>query len=115
MGQKYKIREDLPLDHDYIQGAFRIEALRDFSDVKKGDIGGFVQSEHNLSHRGDCWIYEDAVVEGDNRISGNTKKYTFHTDFENELPLYTRDIIEIKEQLSHIIKKLEEIKSLNQG
>lgn len=40
----------------------RIRALRDFSDVKKGDIGGYVQSEENLSHEGDCWIYGNASV-----------------------------------------------------
>ena len=38
----------------------RIRALKDFDGVKKGDIGGFVQSEHNLSHDGNCWIYDDA-------------------------------------------------------
>ena len=27
----------------------RIEALKDFADVKKGDKGGFVESENNLS------------------------------------------------------------------
>jgi hypothetical protein len=27
---------------------YRIEALKDFGDVKKGDLGGYVQSEDNL-------------------------------------------------------------------
>ena len=30
----------------------RIEALKDFGDVKKGDKGGFIEDEHNLSHAG---------------------------------------------------------------
>lgn len=30
--------------------------------VKRGDIGGYVQSYDNLSSRGTCWIYDDAVV-----------------------------------------------------
>ena len=50
---------------------YRIEALKDFSDVKKGDKGGFVQSEDNLSHERNCWIYDDAKVYGRARIYGN--------------------------------------------
>ena len=33
----------------------RIVATRDFGDVKKGDVGGFIQAEGNLSHEGTCW------------------------------------------------------------
>ena len=32
----------------------RIRALRDFGDVKAGDLGGFIESEGNLSHDGEC-------------------------------------------------------------
>ncbi|MGE3336009.1 MAG: hypothetical protein AB7I36_20405 [Rhodospirillaceae bacterium] len=43
---------------------YRIRALVDIPrfDVKKGDLGGFVQSEENLSHEGDCWVDRDAKV-----------------------------------------------------
>ena len=41
---------------------YRIQALKDFSDVKKGDKGGWVESEKNLSQEGDCWIYDNAKV-----------------------------------------------------
>lgn len=41
---------------------YRIRALRSFSDVKEGDLGGFVDSEHCLSHDGDCWVYDEALV-----------------------------------------------------
>jgi len=47
---------------------YRIRALRDFSDVKKGDIGGFIESEDNLSHKGTCWVYGNAAVYGDARV-----------------------------------------------
>ena len=40
----------------------RVKALRDFSDVLKGGVGGYVEGEHNLSHEGDCWIYGNAEV-----------------------------------------------------
>lgn len=32
----------------------RIEALKDLSDVKKGDKGGFVENENNLSQKDNC-------------------------------------------------------------
>lgn len=58
----------------------RIKAVKDFSDVKKGDLGGWVESEENLSQEGNCWLYDDAVafrgarVYGDNRYYGQTEK-----------------------------------------
>jgi hypothetical protein len=30
--------------------------------VKAGDLGGFVESEQNLSQEGGCWIYDNAVA-----------------------------------------------------
>jgi hypothetical protein len=39
--------------------------------VKKGDLGGFMESGLNLSQEGDCWIGEDAVVFGGASVTGN--------------------------------------------
>jgi hypothetical protein len=52
---------------------YRIRALRDFGDVKKGDLGGFIESEKNLSHSGNCWIYDGSYGFGNSRITGNAK------------------------------------------
>lgn len=52
---------------------YRIRALKNFSDVKAGDLGGFVESEENLSHKGDSWIYDDSKVVGTSRIKGCSK------------------------------------------
>lgn len=41
---------------------YRIRALKSFGIIKKGDLGGFVQNERNLSQEGDCWVSDDAVV-----------------------------------------------------
>ena len=49
---------------------YRIIALKDFFDVKKGDIGGYVQSEDNLSQEGDCWVYDQAKCMDDAKIFG---------------------------------------------
>lgn len=48
----------------------RIRALRNlYNDgslvVHKGDIGGWIQAQRNLSHAGSCWVYDEASV-GDN-------------------------------------------------
>ena len=54
---------------------YRIEALKDFSDVKKGDKGGFVESEKNLSQDGTCWVYDTAKIHGNAVIFGNATVY----------------------------------------
>ena len=51
----------------------RIEALKDFGDVKKGDKGGFIEDEHNLSHDGNSWVYDNARVCGDAWVCGDAK------------------------------------------
>ncbi len=50
---------------------YRIKAVRSFNDVKKGDLGGYVQSENNLSHDDDCWIYDNSSVFDNAKVSGN--------------------------------------------
>ena len=40
----------------------RIRAIADFGSVKNGDLGGFVETENNLLHDNDSWIYHDACV-----------------------------------------------------
>ena len=46
----------------------RIKALKDFSDVKAGDLGGWVEKEDNLSQIGDAWIGGNAKVHGDAQV-----------------------------------------------
>jgi UDP-3-O-[3-hydroxymyristoyl] glucosamine N-acyltransferase len=53
------------------QTVFRIKALKSFGNVKKGDIGGFVEKESNLSHYGDAWIYDNAIACGNARLKDN--------------------------------------------
>ena len=57
--------------HDF----YRVQALRDFNDVKKGGIGGYVSGEHNLSHGWGCWVYGDAIVCDDAQVCGNARVY----------------------------------------
>ncbi len=48
----------------------QIRAIKDFANVKKGDLGGFIESESNLSQEGDCWVYENAQVFGNAQVYG---------------------------------------------
>lgn len=41
---------------------WRIQACKNFGEIKKGDFGGLIESEDNLSHEGDCWVFEHAKV-----------------------------------------------------
>lgn len=62
MDKKYEL---LPNDTKKLLGGktvYRIRALRDFADVKAGDLGGYIEHERNLSHDGNCWVYDEAVV-----------------------------------------------------
>jgi cytoskeletal protein CcmA (bactofilin family) len=69
--KKYEFTDEIRTSFPTATVLHRIRALRDFSDVKKGDIGGFIEKEENLSHEGDCWIYGDCWVLGDTQVSGN--------------------------------------------
>ena len=60
MNQKYEITD---IVHPQYPWLHRIRALRDVrEDVHAGDLGGFVQSEENLSQEGQCWVANNAVA-----------------------------------------------------
>ena len=62
MEKKYKLTEEtINVDGRTL---YRIEALRDFGNVKKGDKGGFIENENNLTQYGKCWVYDNAEVSG---------------------------------------------------
>ena len=54
---------------------YRIRALKNFSDVSIGDLGGCIEKEDNLSQEGDCWVYDNARVYDDARIYDNAEIY----------------------------------------
>ena len=68
--KKYKLIEG-SRSWQYGRPIYRIQALRDFSDVKKGDLGGFVESEANLSQEGNCWIYDMAQAVEKSKVVGD--------------------------------------------
>ena len=73
MEKKYKLTEEtINVDGRTL---YRIEALKDFNDVKKGDKGGFIENEKNLSQSDDCWVYGNAKVSDNAMVCGNAKVY----------------------------------------
>lgn len=53
------------------QRLHRIKALRDFGNVKAGEIGGYIEKEENLSHDGTCWVADYAQASGNAEICGD--------------------------------------------
>ena len=51
----------------------RIRAIKDFGVVKIGDLGGWIESEDNLSHFENCWVYDNAKVFLDAKVWANAK------------------------------------------
>lgn len=47
---------------------YRVRALKDFGNVKAGELGGLVSGYHNLSQEGYCWIFDDSTVSKDARV-----------------------------------------------
>ena len=54
---------------------FRIKAIVAFGDVEKGELGGFIEKEDNLSHDGNAWVYGNARVFGNAQVYGNARVY----------------------------------------
>ena len=49
----------------------RIKALTKFGWVNKGELGGYIEKEENLSQYCKCWISDKAMVYEDARVYGN--------------------------------------------
>ena len=71
MQKKYKLLSDETKKTAHGNTVYRIEALKDFYNVKKGQKGGYIQGEWNLSHSGNCWVHDEAFVWQDAVVSGD--------------------------------------------
>ena len=60
---------------------YRIRALGNLRYVEKYDLGGWIESEDNLSHDSNCWVYGKAQIFGNAHITemawitGNSRVY----------------------------------------
>lgn len=80
--KKYELTNEIKNLEDGVV-LYRIRALKDFADVKAGDLGGFIQRESNLAQEGNAWVYENACVYGNARVCeyakvcGNAKVHEY--------------------------------------
>lgn len=84
---KYKLT-DQTINH-FGRTLYRIQALKDFGNVYRGDLGGYIEKEENLSQAGLCWVsdsamvYENAEVYGNAKVSGYAEVYGGATVYGN--------------------------------
>lgn len=68
---KYELTKEMKI-FDNIK-VYRIRATENFADVKKGDLGGWVESEWNLSQCDTAWIYGNGIVYQHGKVEENAK------------------------------------------
>ena len=85
MDKKYELVPELNIEFDG-HTLYRIRALREivFTDgavVARGELGGYIEDEGNLSHAGNAWVFGDARVSdsawvfGDAQVSDNARVF----------------------------------------
>ena len=69
---KYElVKDDFIIVEDDIK-LYRIKALKSFSHIERGQLGGYIESEYNLSQQGNCWVYGNAMVYDDATVRDNS-------------------------------------------
>lgn len=71
--KKYELTSETKIVFGHI--LYRIKALSSFGYVSAGDLGGFLESEKNLSQNGNAWVSGNARVYGNAEVSGNAEVY----------------------------------------
>ena len=71
MIKKYEFTGETMLSPDGTSTLYKIVALKDFSDMRGGIEGGWIEKEENLSQEGNCWVYSDAMVYGNATVRDN--------------------------------------------
>lgn len=61
--KKYELLKDDTVNH-HGRTLYRIKALITFGSVAAGELGGYIETEKNLDHRGNAWVYGNARVYG---------------------------------------------------
>ena len=51
----------------------RIRATMEFGIIKIGDLGGWIEKEENLSHKGNAKVYGNVEVWGNAKVYGNVE------------------------------------------
>lgn len=81
MERKYEFTNYSIMYNDHL--LHQIRAVRDFGGIEKGSRGGFIESEKNLAHSGDCWVagnafvYDNATVKDNAFVCKNAQIFFF--------------------------------------
>lgn len=62
---------------------YRIKAIKDFGNIKKDKLGGFIESEYNLSQKGNAWVHGNAMVFGYAQVFEDAEIYDNAQIYEN--------------------------------
>lgn len=71
--KKYELTDEIIVK--YGSTLHRIKALKDFGNVKTGELGGYIESGSNLSQEGNCWVYGNARVCGNAEVCDNAEVF----------------------------------------
>ena len=71
--KKYAFTEEVIEFHG--RTLHRIKAIRDFGNVKNGELGGFIEKEQNLSHKCKSWVSDNAKVYDNAVVCDNALVY----------------------------------------
>lgn len=100
MEKKYELLQDDTLSWMDLEGnditLYRIRALKNFecpvkedslfsNYINKGDLGGYIEKEENLSHEGGCWVFHKARVYGNAQVLENACVYNLANIFGNAI------------------------------
>ena len=71
--KKYELTSETKV----IDGAevHRIKALKSFGNIKKGELGGWIESEKNLSQYGNAWVFDNAIICENATVDGHAMVY----------------------------------------
>jgi hypothetical protein len=74
--KKYELLKSDTISH-LGKTLYRIKYLIDIPrhDIKAGDLGGFLESENNLSHEDDCVVFDNARVYGNALVFDSAEVY----------------------------------------
>lgn len=111
---KFELTEDKKEIADGIT-VYRIRALTDFSNVKVGDLGGFVEKEENLSFDEDdhSWVYDDSIVSGVTEVTGDSmvrKESSVHDSLISQESLVTGQSYVLESDINDTSIELSRVK-----
>ena len=78
--KKYELTDEtIEIDGQILH---RIKSLKNFRRIKKGQLGGFINNEFNLSQDGNCWIFDLAMVYDKAMVYDNAEVFGNATIFD---------------------------------